>query len=185
MSVPEQEKKTRSLEGAIKQIRSSVADRDDAVSDLADLALTRLRVLEDELRPVTAQIQDRDRFPMALQPADPPRFWIDITTHVAMNRDHRIYRILKDTGLGRIVLLESDKVDKVADEITEMVARRIIEFEKTKESDLLLTKLGARTELQKRERRRVALRSAFAGLLIGLLAGAGGLFAYAWFFYQG
>lgn len=183
MSASVPRKKQRSLEQAIQQIRISEADQSDAVSELRDMALVQLSRLDEELSSVTAGVKDRERFPLAILPGDPPRFWVDMTSHVVMHRDQLTYRFLRDTSLGRIVLMETDRVEDVADRITQVLARRTIELEKAKESDLLLAKLGASPELYSRERRRSARRGALGGFLLGLICGAAGLMSYAWFFH--
>jgi hypothetical protein len=57
---------------------------------------------------------------------------------VEMGHDRRMYRFLQDTRHGRIVLLESEKVDAIVDTITAYVARRLVEREHALTSDRTL-----------------------------------------------
>jgi hypothetical protein len=123
-----------------------------------------------------------------------------------MGRDRRSYRFLKDTRLGRTVILESAKLDDVADTITHYVAERIIERERALEGDWLTKRVmrdevarrEERQELTRRQEREAVAASAFtqpqaqpkfdprnlgwlvAAFLGGILIGAAVLLAYAW-----
>ncbi|TIT76785.1 MAG: hypothetical protein E5W45_07605, partial [Mesorhizobium sp.] len=59
--------------------------------------------------------------------------WIDAVCHVAMGRDRRTYRFLRDTRIGRVVLAESSDMKVVADSVTRYVAERVIERQRMME----------------------------------------------------
>ena len=61
-----------------------------------------------------------------------------MTSFVVMDRDRRTYRFLKDTRLGRTVLLETANLNDMADVVTNYVAERIIERERAMEGDGLI-----------------------------------------------
>ena len=129
----------RSLKEAIRRVRTAEAERSDVVVELRDAERARLEMLADELRGVYAEIPDNDdTFVLNLAGGTPPRLWIDMTSFVVMDRDRRTYRFLKDTRLGRTVIIETPSLDDVADMITNYVAERIIERERAMEGDWLI-----------------------------------------------
>lgn len=129
----------RSLKDAIRRVRTAEAERSDVVVELRDAERARLEMLADELRSVFSEIPDEhDAFALNIAGGTPPRLWVDMTSFVVMDRDRRTYRFLKDTRLGRTVILESDDIDAVADMITSYVAERIIERERAIEGDWVL-----------------------------------------------
>jgi hypothetical protein len=109
------------------------------VVELRDAERARLEMLADELRSVFAEVPDEhDAFQLNIAGGTPPRLWVDMTSFVVMDRDRRTYRFLKDTRLGRTVILESDDIGAVADMVTSYVAERIIERERAIEGDWVL-----------------------------------------------
>lgn len=189
----------RNLRDAMRKVRLAEAERTDVIVELQETEKARLDILLEELTDVIAEIpKDDEQFALQTVPGNPPRLWIDLTSHVVMGRDRRTYRFVKDTRLGRTVILETDSAGAVADCITEYIAERIIERERALESDWLLKRLSADAEkaLHEAEERKVAERKAKADtpwigstywtaigtFLIGLALGIGGLIAYAWFF---
>lgn len=138
------EPKVRRLSDAMRKVRIAEAERTDALSDLYDADRARLDLMADELAGVFADIpKDDEFFICAVGGSVPPRLWIDGTTHLVIGRDRRTYRFVKDTRLGRIVLGESADVDRMADLVTDYVAERIVERERAKDSDLLMSQLKA------------------------------------------
>ena len=98
----------RKLADAIREVRNAAADRTDVVVDLREAQRTRLELLADELQPVFLEVPaDVDWFDFALSSGAQPRLWIDAVAHIAMARDRRNYRFVRDTRLGRTVLAES------------------------------------------------------------------------------
>ncbi len=76
---------------------------------------------------------DIDLFDFTISSGLQPRLWIDAVSHVAMGRDRRTYRFVKDTRAGRVVLAEAPAIKPVADQVTRYVAERIVERERMME----------------------------------------------------
>lgn len=184
--------KVRSLREAMRKVRLAEAERTDVIVDLQETEKARLDILCEELADVAKEIpKDDDQFMLQVVPGNPPRLWIDVTSHVVMARDRRTYRFVKDTRLGRTVLLETDAAGPMADCITEYIAERMIDRERALESDWLLKRLRADADkaLHEAEERRKAkpgrggaIAAGIGTFLIGLALGVAGLVAYAWFF---
>lgn len=132
----------RSLQDAIRRMRVVTTERADGVADLQAAERARLELLAEELAEVFKSVPgDADFFAFSVSRGEPPRLWIDMTSHVAMGRDRRTYRFLKDTRLGRTVILETPVLDDMADCITDYVAERVIEREKALEGDWFAERL--------------------------------------------
>ena len=202
--------KARSLRDTIRQVRTAEAERSDVVVELRDAERARLEMLAEELRSVFNEVPAEDeQFIFTVAAGTPPRLWIDMTSFVVMARDRRTYRFLKDTRLGRTVVLETTKLEDVADTITHYVAERIVERERALEGDWLMKRVvrgetsrrGA--AVQREELRRAQAREALAeataastpprrrldertlgwivaAFLGGILLGVAVLFGYAW-----
>ena len=198
----------RSLRDAIRKVRTAETERADVVVELRDAERARLEILAEELRSVFSEVPPEDeQFIFTVSPGTPPRLWIDMTSFVVMGRDRRAYRFLKDTRLGRTIILETDKLDDIADTITHYVAERIIERERALEGDWLIKRVmrdevarrEERQELSRRQEREAIANAALqtsqaksaggdgrnlgwvvAAFLGGLLIGAAVLFGYAW-----
>jgi hypothetical protein len=185
-------KTARSLTDAIRRVRTAEAERSDVVVELRDAERARLEILADELKSVFAEIpSENEQFLFTVAAGTPPRLWIDMTSFVAMGKDRRAYRFLKDTRLGRTVILETANLDDMADCITNYVAERIIERERAMEGDWLIKRI-----MRDEKDRRAGLRRAVAepppaerrnlgwivaALLLGILIGVIGLLGSAWF----
>ncbi len=202
--------KSRSLRDTLRKVRTAETERSDVVVELRDAERARLELLADELRSVFDEVPAEDeQFIFAVAPGTPPRLWIDMTSFVIMANDRRTYRFLKDTRLGRTVIVETAKLDDIADTITHYVAERIIERERAMEGDWLMKRVmaddGARRSLRAPERDRRQEREAIvsgaaapvpavasrtpdarllgwivAAFLGGILIGVLVLFGYAW-----
>lgn len=187
----------RHLADAIRKVRLAEAERADVVADLRDTERARLEMLADELRGVFAEVpDDDDQFIAQIDTGSQPRFWIDMTSFVAMARDRRSYRFVKDTRLGRTVILETADLDAMADCVMHYVAERIIERDRALEGDWLLRRAAQQDASPRRERRSLsrpaveetparAVSSAHGGwiaaaFLAGILVGVVALLAYAW-----
>lgn len=126
----------RKLADAIREVRNAAADRTDVVVDLREAQRTRLELLADELQPVFLEVPaDVDWFDFALSSGAQPRLWIDAVAHIAMARDRRTYRFVRDTRLGRTVLAESHDLRPVADQVTRYIAERLVERQRMIEGD--------------------------------------------------
>jgi hypothetical protein len=95
-----------------------------------EMQRTRLELLAEELAQVFAQVRGRTTVSTSpSRPAPSRRLWIDAVAHVAMGRDRRTYRFVRDTRLGRVVLAESLDMKAVAERVTRYVAERVVERE--------------------------------------------------------
>jgi hemin uptake protein HemP len=190
--------KVRRLSDAVRRVRIAESERADAYADLHDGDRARLALLVEELDGVFAELPDEDPFFICeVAGSTPPRLWIDPTSHVVMGRDRRTYRFLKETRLGRLVLNESDDVTVTADAITDYIAERVIERERTLESDALVAKLKTAVTPAREAApietapaatggdRPARIVSALTLFLAGFAVGALGLVAYAWFMVPG
>ncbi|TPQ52845.1 hypothetical protein C2U72_01055 [Prosthecomicrobium hirschii] len=131
----------RSLQEAIRRVREVATAKADSLADLAATERTRLHLLAEALADVARDIPPEvEFFTLAIPPTDPPRLWIDMTSHVALARDRRTYRFVKDTRLGRVVLRETAALDQMADAVTDYIAERLIEREQVFEADWLLAR---------------------------------------------
>ncbi len=114
-----------------------------------------------------------DGFDFALSSGEQPRLWIDAVAHVAMGRDKRTYRFLRDTRLGRVVLAESTEIKPVAEQVTRYVAERVIEWQRARDGDV--ESVLARDEPQADPPARGRWADFFSGLalmVVGILVGA-------------
>jgi hypothetical protein len=187
----------RSLRDAIRKVRTAETERSDVVVELRDAERARLELLADELKSVFAEVPAEDeQFLFTVAQGTPPRLWIDMTSFVVMGRDRRTYRFLKDTRLGRTIILETAKLDDMADTITHYVAERIIERERAIEGDWLIKRVMRDEASRRREAREAVAAVAqapapvkrdlrnlgwvIAAFLAGILIGVVVLFGYAW-----
>jgi hypothetical protein len=162
--------KVRSLRDTIRSVRTAEAERSDVVVELRDAERARLEILAEELRSVFNEVPaDDEQFIFTVAAGTPPRLWIDMTSFVVMARDRRSYRFLKDTRLGRTVIVETAKIEDIADTITHYVAERIIERERAMEGDWLIKRarqddLATRLseETRRDDERRALAREALA-----------------------
>jgi hypothetical protein len=183
----------RRLSDAVRRIRIAETERADAFADLHEADRARLGLLVEELAGVFAELPDDDEyFVCEIGGSSPPRLWVDPTSHVAIGRDRRSYRFVKDTRLGRVVLVETTDVTTVADAVTSYIAERLVERERAAESDYLVARLrsavlperggrSAAVGLADGETRSSSLLWSIVLFLAGFTVGALGLVAYAWF----
>lgn len=172
------------LQAAIQSVRLEQAQRDDAGAELQEQERARLFMLEEALEGVFNDIpEDQRDLALAVLPGDPPRFWVDATSHVVMARDKRTYRFVKDTRVGRTILHEGTDVDVIADAITRYVAERIVDRQRAVEENWAIAhnrqNRNAKPADPGREQRPVLLSFVLFGF--GMLAGAALLLTYAWF----
>jgi len=172
------------LQAAVKAARLEQAQRDDAAAELQEEERVRLSMLEDELEGVFADIpESHNDLALAILPGDPPRFWVDATSHVAMARDKRTYRFVKDTRVGRTLLHEGTDVHAVADAVTRYVAERIVQRQRAVEENWAIAHnrrvRRAGTTVPGHQQRSILLTFIVFGF--GMLAGAALLLTYAWF----
>jgi hypothetical protein len=192
------EGKVRRLSDAVRRMRIAESERADAYADLHEGDRARLSLLAEELQGVFSELPADDAyFICEVAGSTPPRLWIDPTTHVVMARDRRSYRLLKDTRLGRLTLHESADLDATADAVTDYIAERVVERERSLESEALVEKLrtaaldrkeapsGEPVSREQANDRGSAFVWALIIFLAGFAVGALGLVAYAWFMVPG
>lgn len=176
--------RVRTLRDAIRKVQLGEVERSDVVVELQDTEKARLDILADEMKDVFKEIpEDDDQFTLQIVAGSTPRFWIDVTSHVVVAGDRKTYRFVKDTRLGRVVVLETAEVDDMADCLTEYIAERILEREKALEGDWLNNRLRqvAVEGLDGKAARSPSWGPMLIAFLIGALVGVAGLIAYAWF----
>lgn len=118
------------LRQALQRARIEAAERGEAVVAVRDADFARLEMLKDALGPVVAEIPaEVDLFDLAIAPGDPPRLFIDMLAHVAIDRERRTYRLVRDTRSGRQVLAESGDPKLIVAAATAYIARRMVERE--------------------------------------------------------
>ena len=124
----------RRLADVIREVKNAAADRDDVVVELREAGRMRLELMAADLAPLFAEVPaDIDLFDFTISSGLQPRLWIDAVSHVAMARDRRTYRFVKDTRAGRVVLAEAAAIKPVADQVARYVAERLIERERLME----------------------------------------------------
>ncbi|SHM32023.1 hypothetical protein [Roseibium suaedae] len=183
--------RVRSLREAIRKVQIGEVERSDVVVELQDTERARLEMLAEEMKDVFKEIpEDDDQFSLQIAAGSLPRLWIDVTSHVVVGGDRRTYRFLKDTRLGRVVILETPEIDDMADCLTEYIAERILEREKALEGDWLNRRLRevamentavAKVKKEADTGRGLHWLTVAATFAFGLCAGIGTLVAYAWF----
>jgi len=128
--------KRQDLRDAIRRVRIVQTEQADGLADLRDAERARLELLADSLTDLFAEVpDDLDFFAFALSNGDTLRLWIDMTCHVALGRDRRTYRLLKDTRLGRTVLHETADRDEMTAHVTDYVAERVLDRQRAIEGD--------------------------------------------------
>lgn len=158
-----------SLREAIHLARVQEAQEIDKTVDRRSTEMARLEVLHAAVEHVFEDIPiEDDRFSLALVPSRPARLWIDIMTYVAMDNSAEIYRMIRNEGTGRRVMVETDDVGVMAGRITEYVAREIVTRERYASGfsyDRIMTR--------RRDKGRAGV--VVAAFIIGLLTGAAAL----------
>jgi hypothetical protein len=185
-------RKVRNLSEAIRRVRTGETSRSDVVVDLRDAEKARLDLLCEELKEVFADVPaDNETFLFSVAENTPLRLWIDMTSFVAMGRDHRTFRFLKDTRLGRTIILETNDIADMADCVTNYVAERIIEREQAMEGDWLIKRVIGDEPLPEKSSGKLISGARYlygrpnfgwaaATFLFGVLTGVLVLFAAAW-----
>ncbi len=119
------------LAASLRQARVENAERAEAIADLRELEIVRLKALERALEPVVDQApQGVDLFDMALTQSEHPRLFLDMIAFVDMAHDKRTYRFFQDTRHGRLQMAESQSVDTIVAAVADYVARRLVERER-------------------------------------------------------
>ncbi len=157
------------LSDAIREAKNASADREDVVVDMREASRMRLEMLAAELEPVFAETPaDVDMFDFAISSGLQPRLWIDATAHVAMGRDRRQYRFVRDTRNGRVVMAESHDAKVIAQAVTRHIAERLVERQRLMDG----APEGVLTPVTPEQDDAAAEASAVSGGLPYVLAGA-------------
>lgn len=157
------------LSDAIREAKNASADREDVVVDMREASRMRLEMLAAELEPVFAETPaDVDMFDFAISSGLQPRLWIDATAHVAMGRDRRQYRFVRDTRNGRVVMAESHDAKVIAQAVTRHIAERLVERQRLMDG----APEGVLTPATPEQDDAAAETSAVSGGLPYVLAGA-------------
>ena len=130
--------------------------------------------LNEALDPLFAEIPaEVDLFDRGISRGETPRLWIDAIAHIDMGRDKRMYRFLQDTRYGRKVLAEfgeHPRDGRGGDQISGAAADRARARARRQRDAAHRATCGAKRRLERKRRRRRALRAFLFGLLVGLAA---------------
>ena len=149
------------LRAAMNRAREELAEATDNVVDLQTSETARLQLLADGLQPLFGDIDPADeRFELVLSHGTRPRLWLDMTAFVAMGRDRRTYRLLKDTRMGRVVLGEEREREDMETLVADYVARKVLEREWVMEGEWQAVQAGAPTTAMPAERQATAAMAA-------------------------
>ena len=119
------------LGDALREARLAEAAHFEAALDLRDSKTLRLQILKDELLPATQETPEaRELFDLTLIPGEPPKLWVDLTSYVVMEPDHRTYRVLQDRQDSRDILFEGIDREQAAAAIRRHMAHRLVARER-------------------------------------------------------
>ncbi len=119
------------LVASIRQARVENAERADAIAEVRELEIARLKALESALEPIVDQApRGVDLFDLALTQSEHPRLFVDMIAFVDLAHDKRTYRFFQDTRQGRVLMAESQSLDTIVAAVTDYVARRLVERER-------------------------------------------------------
>ncbi len=119
------------LADALREARLAEAAHFEAALDLRDSKTLRLQILKDDILPtVQASPEAREIFDLTLLPGDPPKLWVDLTSYVVMEPDHRTYRFLQDRQDRREILFEGVDREQTAAAIRRHIAHRMVARER-------------------------------------------------------
>ncbi len=134
----------RRLADIVREVKIATADRTDVVVDMRDADRARLELLAEEIRPVLADIDPADdRFDFGVSAGLQPRLWIDAVAHVHMGHDRRVFRFVRDTRLGRVIMSDTSDMGATVDAVSRYIAERVIERERILAGDFESLKAGA------------------------------------------
>ncbi|MCY0096218.1 hypothetical protein [Hoeflea ulvae] len=134
----------RRLADIVREVKIAAADRTDVVVDIRDADRARLELLAEEVQPLLDDIDPADdRFDFGISPGLQPRLWIDSVAHVHMGHDRRVFRFVRDTRLGRVILSDTSDMAATADAVGRYIAERVIERERILAGDFEAMKASA------------------------------------------
>lgn len=112
---------------ALREARLAEAAHFEAALDLRDSKTLRLQILKDALLPAVQETPEaRELFDLTLIPGEPPKLWVDLTSYVVMEPDHRTYRVLQDRQDSRDILFEGIDREEAAAAIRRHMAHRMV-----------------------------------------------------------
>ena len=139
----------RRLSDIVREVKIAAADRTDVVVDMRDADRARLELLAEEIKPVLAEIDPADdRFDFGLSKGLQPRLWIDAVAHVHMGHDRRVFRFVRDTRLGRVIISDTSDMAATADAVSRYIAERVIERERILAGDFEALKQDAAMQVE-------------------------------------
>ena len=119
------------LAAAVRRARLENAERAAAIADLREIEAGRLALLESALKPLIRHAPAGvDMFDLTLSQGERPRLFLDMVAFIEMGRDRRSYRFFQDTLHGRVLIAESQQIDRIVVAVTNYVARRLVERER-------------------------------------------------------
>ena len=119
------------LADALREARLAEAAHFEAALDLRDSKTLRLQILKDDLLPSLQSSADAKQiFDLTLLPGDPPKLWVDLTSYVVMEPDHRTYRVLQDRQDSRDILFEGIDREQAAAAVRRHMAHRLVARER-------------------------------------------------------
>lgn len=143
--------------------------------------LSKLEILEVSLQQLFQDIpDDDDRFELILTRDNPARLRIDNFTHVALNPDARIYRMIRSNAKGHKILVESEDVAEIGKHVTDYVVSQMAVRQRQRDGfakHLISAPAGDRL-------RRRSTGLLFWAFIIGLLTGGCGLLVLGYFLSQ-
>lgn len=170
---------SRSLGEAIREARLEEAERLNVTADYRDGEIARLELLKAELETVFAEIPKQDdRFNLTLVPSRPARLWIDLFTYVCVDEASGAYLFVRNSENGRRTLFSANNVADMADRIMTYVAHEIVRRERMEAA--LQTQGTRQTIMMGQPDTGSGSRIVMLAFVIGVLAGAAGLFAAVW-----
>jgi hypothetical protein len=128
--------KPPNLRSAMRRARSESAEQHEAIADLRQAEVARLEMLEDAIRPIVDQAPDDvELFDLGVTQGDRPRLFLDMISFVDLAHDRRSFRFFQDTRHGRVLIAESESLERIVAAVTNYVARRLVEREQALASD--------------------------------------------------
>ncbi len=123
------------LAHAVRRARLDAAEQSQGFADLRSAELARLEVLQHNLAPVLDQLpHGHELFDTGIVPGETPRLFIDMIAFVQMGRDKRTYEFKQDRRDGRVMLAQSSDLAQMTKNITDYIARRLVQREKALET---------------------------------------------------
>lgn len=155
------------LQEAIREVRVASAERAESIANTAEIARLKLEMLFEKLEESFSEAETYpDLFDTAISSGQSPKLFIDATTHVALARDQKTFRLIRATRKGRLVLEENEDADILAKAVTRYMAERIVE------RDTLLNapeQTNQTTDQSNKEPTQMPVEGPWADFFLGLI----------------